>query len=295
LGTWGFHGENRTVNNDGREISNTWDDAIYTRERYGDFGYSFDIADGTYDVTLHFCEMYRTGPGQRIFDVLIEGQIVLDDLDIFSEVGANAALKKSFAGVVVRDGQLNIDFTQQVENPEINGIELNASAGPVPTQTPSPSPSPSPTTAPTPTTPPAPTPTPTVPPTPTPAPTTPPAPTPTPTPAPTPGATMRVTTVDVRIASLWLGWRTWGEAGITVVDAAGMPVPGATVAGHWEIATNDSDSGFTTSQGTFSCRSNSLRFPRTGTTFVFVVDQISKPGWFYDEGSSKTTASAVVR
>jgi len=106
---------------------------------------------------------------------------------------------------------------------------------------------------------------------------------------------MRVASIDVRIASLWYGWRTWGEAGITVLDAAGTPVSGATVIGHWETATSDSDSGFTDSLGTFSCRSDSMRFPRAGTVFVFVVDQVSKPGWLYDEGSSKTTASAVVR
>ena len=55
------------------------------------------------------------------------------------------------------------------------------------------------------------------------------------------------------------------------------------------------DSGFTDAQGKFACTSDPLGSPGTGTEFVFVVDRISKPGWFYDESSSETTAVAVVQ
>lgn len=80
---------------------------------------------GNYTITLHFVETYRTGPGQRIFDVLIEGQLVLDDLDVYAEAGgANTALEKIITGVVVQDGQLDIQFVQSVEQPEINGLEI---------------------------------------------------------------------------------------------------------------------------------------------------------------------------
>ena len=36
------------------------------------------------------------------------------------------ALPKVFSGIVVQDGQLNIDFTAYIEMPEINGIEIFA-------------------------------------------------------------------------------------------------------------------------------------------------------------------------
>jgi hypothetical protein len=55
--------------------------------------------------------------------VLIEGQLVLDDLDIYSEVGHDAALIKSFA-VTVSDGELDIEFLHQIQDPKISAIEV---------------------------------------------------------------------------------------------------------------------------------------------------------------------------
>jgi hypothetical protein len=124
-GLWGFHGQDLTVDRGtGHAIGGTSDDRIYQTERYGLSGYNFDLGNGTYTVTLHFAETYRTGPGQRIFDVSIEGQLALDNLDIFSEAGYSTALKKVFSSIVVQDGQLNIDFARITEQPEINGIEI---------------------------------------------------------------------------------------------------------------------------------------------------------------------------
>jgi len=124
-GSWGFYGTDNTSNRGpNHSISGTTDDYIYQTERWGLSGYRFDVSNGTYTVTLHFAETYRTGPGQRVFDVSIEGQLVLDNLDIYSEVGYSTALTKVFNGIVVQDGQLNIVFTSLTEQPEINGIEI---------------------------------------------------------------------------------------------------------------------------------------------------------------------------
>jgi hypothetical protein len=135
-GIWGFYGDDNTVDRGtGHAISGTDDDRIYQTERYGLSGYRFDLDDGTYDVNLHFAETYHSDPGDRIFDVSIEGQLVLDNLDICSEVGSDAALIKAFSNVSVTDGQLNIDFTASVEQPLINGIEI-FSAGTTPNNPP---------------------------------------------------------------------------------------------------------------------------------------------------------------
>ena len=58
-----------------------------------------------------------------MFDVLIEDQLVLVNLDIFSDVGHDAALKKTI-DVTVTDGQLNIEFLHGIENPKISAIEV---------------------------------------------------------------------------------------------------------------------------------------------------------------------------
>ena len=58
------------------------------------------ITNGTYNVKLHFAEIYwgaaepngdptGGGTGSRVFDVDIEGQVVLNDYDIFEEVGVS--------------------------------------------------------------------------------------------------------------------------------------------------------------------------------------------------------------
>jgi len=71
------------------------------------------------------------GPGGddlRVFDVSIEDDLVLDDYDIFSEVGAETVQKKSF-DVNVSDGFLTIDFSALasvggVDQPKISAIEI---------------------------------------------------------------------------------------------------------------------------------------------------------------------------
>ncbi|MNC95942.1 Di-glucose binding within endoplasmic reticulum [compost metagenome] len=59
-----------------------------------------------------------------MFDVSIEGQLMLDNYDIFADVGANAGVVKSF--VVTIDSNLDIDFAHVVQNPTIRAIQILA-------------------------------------------------------------------------------------------------------------------------------------------------------------------------
>ncbi len=71
-----------------------------------------------------------SGPGQRIFDVSVEGTQVLTDFDInaLTGTGTPSAIAESFA-VTVNDDVLNIDFTGSVNNPKISGIILSSEDG----------------------------------------------------------------------------------------------------------------------------------------------------------------------
>lgn len=80
-------------------------------------------------------------------------------------------------------------------------------------------------------------------------------------------------------------------ATVTVVDAGGLPVGGATVSGHWEGVTNDSDSGPTDEDGTVSFQSDKVK--NTGETFTFTVEGITKDGWTYDSGANTVTSSSI--
>ncbi|MBD3316362.1 MAG: choice-of-anchor D domain-containing protein, partial [Chitinivibrionales bacterium] len=105
-------------------------DPLYQTERWDyasgeEMRYGFPVDSGTYTVSLHFAEIYDgiTGTGQRVFSVLIEDSTVLEQFDIFAEVGANTALVKKF-DVTVRDNSLDIVFVHEVENPKISAIEI---------------------------------------------------------------------------------------------------------------------------------------------------------------------------
>ncbi|WP_289039705.1 malectin domain-containing carbohydrate-binding protein [uncultured Zobellia sp.] len=97
--------------------------------------YHIPLANGDYTVKLHFAEVWfgatgggSGGIGSRVFDVAIENSRVLDNLDVFAEVGAETLLTKSF-NVTVQDGLLDIDFSALASDggsrhPIINAIEI---------------------------------------------------------------------------------------------------------------------------------------------------------------------------
>ena len=136
LYTWGGWGYiDGSTYSSGNAIAGTNDPLLYQTERYGLTGYKFDTAPGVYSVTLKFAELYYTAAGKRIFDVAIEGQTVLPNLDIVQAAGApNKAIDYSFP-ISVTDGQLNINFTTKVGSPKVNAIRIVSMAGSQPTPT----------------------------------------------------------------------------------------------------------------------------------------------------------------
>jgi len=110
------------------QIVGTTDDILYQKTRYGTFSYKFDVPNGLYDITLLLAETYWRSAGNRIFDVLIEGNLVLNDYDIAAEVGSSAAINKTYRDILVSDGQLNIDFLPTPgapdQNPIVSGISI---------------------------------------------------------------------------------------------------------------------------------------------------------------------------
>ena len=109
---------------------------LFERERWDPAGneemlWTFPVDQPSlYDVRLFF---YEADPnehavGARLFDVTIEAEKVLDNYDIFADVGALVAVEKSFP-VYVDDGAINILLTHEVNNPIISGIEIRPVSG----------------------------------------------------------------------------------------------------------------------------------------------------------------------
>lgn len=75
-----------------------------------------------YRVEILASEIQSSGfrTGARVFDVLADGQVRIDNLDVFAEAGANKALVKSFE--LTADGEINLELVRQIGNPSIAGI-----------------------------------------------------------------------------------------------------------------------------------------------------------------------------
>jgi beta-galactosidase len=100
-------------------INNAKDWKLFQSFRYGKnkMQYEFDVKDGDYLVELYFIEPWLgvgsgiNAKGMRIFDVAINGKTILNDLDIWSEVGINAVLKKTIK-LKSRAGKIVISFPE---------------------------------------------------------------------------------------------------------------------------------------------------------------------------------------
>ncbi|KAL5559937.1 hypothetical protein UlMin_036148 [Ulmus minor] len=102
--------------------------SIYQSARYGNFFYGFEnLLPGEYFVDLHFAEIiYTNGPkGMRLFDVFMQEEKVLSELDIYSVVGANKALQLVDIRVSVgEDGGIVIRFEGVNGSPIVSGISI---------------------------------------------------------------------------------------------------------------------------------------------------------------------------
>lgn len=103
---------------------------LYQTERYGALSYEVPVtASGSYTVELHFAEIYQNSAGSRSFDVAIEGNPVINDLDLYSEVGHDYGYTETFADIAVNDGSVTIELIAGTENPTIAGFAIYSSDG----------------------------------------------------------------------------------------------------------------------------------------------------------------------
>jgi hypothetical protein len=113
-------------------IDNTKDDFIYQSQRVGtNFSYAIPVANGNYNVSLHFSELNFTAADKRIFNVSLEGETVLSNLDLYRSTrnafldGENDANIQKIPNIAqVSDGKLNLNFTSLVDQAALGGIVI---------------------------------------------------------------------------------------------------------------------------------------------------------------------------
>jgi hypothetical protein len=96
--------------------------AIYRDVRDRVFAYHLPVPNGVYSVTLQFVEGGIDRPRGRVFDVRLQGRLVLDDFDIFARVGKFKALDLTFWGIEVTDGRLVVDLADRIHYPALAGL-----------------------------------------------------------------------------------------------------------------------------------------------------------------------------
>lgn len=115
-------------------VSGTSDSPLYRTSRvgyYGDFSYAIPVSNGSYSLTLKFADVQFSAPGQRIFNVVVNGTTVLSRFDVAAAGGFYNAIDRQFP-VVVTDGTLRIQVQGVVKVGLLSAIQLSATgAAPV--------------------------------------------------------------------------------------------------------------------------------------------------------------------
>lgn len=97
--------------------------------------WNFPVTTGKrYEVRLYFAEIYSgtQAVGARVFDVVVDGKLVLDNYDVFAKVGANKGVVERVQ--ITSDTNIDVDLLHVVENPAIKGIEIVELAATTPSQ-----------------------------------------------------------------------------------------------------------------------------------------------------------------
>lgn len=107
--------------------------------RLGGKGYQFDLPDGWYEVELSFVEAFPKSrrfiegiespehPGkERVFDVVINDQTLINDLDLLGQYGYNYPLRKRWTIQINSGMGLNVNFPSSIGEPSISAIRVRS-------------------------------------------------------------------------------------------------------------------------------------------------------------------------
>jgi peptidoglycan/xylan/chitin deacetylase (PgdA/CDA1 family) len=133
---------------DGGELSSTTDeiagttaDAMFRTERYGTYSYKIPVTTGTFTIKLFMAEIFNSAAGTRSFNVSVEGQKVLSNVDLYTLVGHDGAYEYVVENVRVTDGTLDIALESIVDNATLAGFAIYSADGKLDTSIPEPEPS----------------------------------------------------------------------------------------------------------------------------------------------------------
>ncbi len=107
------------------------DAEIYRTERWNNYlAYLFPVETGKeYRLTLQFAEIYFNSGNSRLFDVFVEGNLFLDNFDVFTEAGGKNIARDTSLVFYTIDNELNIELSAVRDNAMIKGIVIEETGG----------------------------------------------------------------------------------------------------------------------------------------------------------------------
>ena len=123
-GSWGYVGGEARLRH--HRIYGSEDDALYQDERVGIQEYRFDVPNGTYTVRLLFVEQEYDRPGQRVFNVSVNGQHAFRELDLAGAHGRYNAVDRTIVTTAVDGRGITVQLQPVVGKATISGVMLRA-------------------------------------------------------------------------------------------------------------------------------------------------------------------------
>ncbi|MGC6426585.1 MAG: malectin domain-containing carbohydrate-binding protein [Akkermansiaceae bacterium] len=111
-----------TDNFPGNAVAGTEDDNLYNDARSNFSYYDLPVVHGDYTVYLQFSETFFDEANKRVFEISIEGDLVIDDLDLAAiSPGKWVSYDRMFS-TTVNDGVLRIGASSSVNHSLLNAI-----------------------------------------------------------------------------------------------------------------------------------------------------------------------------
>jgi len=123
-GSFGRIGGNSSFFARGEIIKSTADEPLYYSFLDSLQGYRLDVPDGRYAVNLYFAESKDLTPGERVFDISINGALVEPGLDLAKSYGYAMAIKKTYIVDVTGGQGIQVGFDPKKGNALLSGIKI---------------------------------------------------------------------------------------------------------------------------------------------------------------------------
>ena len=123
-GSYGYTSGKPSTMNLKYMIKNTTQTPLYYSYLDSVTDYRIDIPDGNYKVELSFIETEKIQPGDRVFDVSINGERLINHLDLAAEYGFCIADKKTFIVKAANGEGLDISFNPIKGKPIFSGLKI---------------------------------------------------------------------------------------------------------------------------------------------------------------------------